>query len=299
MVTQEPQPPFPNWRSMRAEKLVPSVRRAGVDLWTVKSSSGIGVYRIDNLNGGWKCNCPDHVTRLLDCKHILAVRIQLARSEVLEGDEQPSEVFHAPTEMNNSVRDWSKYNRAQMEEWEVFGELLGDLTSGLEDPPQGRGRPRLPLSTRAFCSVLKIYSQQSARRAQGLYQKAVEAEQLEAAPHWNTASKFLNTEEATVILRELIRESALPLVGMEHHFSIDSSGFRCQTYSQWCEKKHGANKYGDKKWPDWVKCHIISGRLTNIVADVKITASKGKGTADSPQLIELIDQAAANFLPAD
>lgn len=290
----EQQPPQ-NWRKFRANKLVHTVQKAGPDLWTVQSSTKIGRYRVDDEDG-WKCNCPDHILRRLDCKHILAVRLHLEMTAIKEeeDDATPSTTFHSPTVMNNQVRDWSAYNRAQMEEWESFGRLLRDLTIGLEDAPQARGRPRLPLSTRAFCAVLKVYSQQSARRSQGLYERAVQAEQLAKSPHWNTASKFFNDEGAYDILRELIRQSALPLAAIEHHLSVDASGFRCSTYSQWAEKKWGA-KYGEKKKVDWMKCHIISGRLTNIVADATVTRNFGKNSSDYSQFQELLENAADGF----
>jgi len=275
-----------NWRKWRAEKLTHTVRRAGPNLWTVNSSTNVGTYRIECIDGGWQCNCPDHIKRHLDCKHILAVRLQL---EHIESKPQ-APVIVSPKEMNNSLRDWSAYNKGQTEEWAVFGQLLADLAGGLEEPAQTRGRPRMPLSSRVFAAVLKVYSQQSSRRAQGLYQRAVEDSQLKKAPHFNTASKFFNTEEATVILRELIQQSALPMAGIERDFAIDSSGFRCATYSQWCDKKHGANNYGDQKTVDWLKAHIITGCLTNIAADVIVTDGY---CHDSPFFEPLVNSTAA------
>lgn len=42
--------------------------------------------------------------------------------------------------------------------------MLADLCSTVSNPPQGRGRPRLPMGDMAFAAVSKVYSRLSARR---------------------------------------------------------------------------------------------------------------------------------------
>ena len=43
----------------------------------VNSQSGHGMYHVTRKeNGGWLCDCPDHVYREVRCKHIIAVQIR-------------------------------------------------------------------------------------------------------------------------------------------------------------------------------------------------------------------------------
>jgi transposase-like protein len=53
------------------------------ELYRVKSQSGKGSYQVKKTDLGWKCNCPDHQYRGIECKHIAAVKISFAvRKEV-------------------------------------------------------------------------------------------------------------------------------------------------------------------------------------------------------------------------
>ena len=65
----------------------------------------------------------------------------------------------------------------------------------------------------------------------------------------------------TPILHELITLSALPVAGIENDFSVDSTGFRTNTFSAYNGAKHG-----QKKEHHWLKAHMCTGVKTNIVA---------------------------------
>ncbi|NMG83679.1 MAG: hypothetical protein GIS02_05700 [Methanosarcinales archaeon] len=51
-----------------------TINKVDDGLFTVKSQTGVGQYRIEHTDNGWKCNCPDYITRGGQCKHILATR---------------------------------------------------------------------------------------------------------------------------------------------------------------------------------------------------------------------------------
>lgn len=52
-------------------------------VYRVKSQSGNGFYRVEKTDLGWMCSCPDHLTRGVECKHIIAVKLSSAiRSQV-------------------------------------------------------------------------------------------------------------------------------------------------------------------------------------------------------------------------
>jgi len=185
------------------------------------------------------------------------------------------------------TQDWPAYNEAQKEEVRLFDVLLRDIVEAIPEPEQKMGRPRLPLREQLFCSIQKVYSQLSSRRAYGLYQNAAERGQLEHAPHFNTPSKLFNRPDVTPILHELVRLSAVPVAGIETDFAIDSTGFRTTSYSAYNGAKHG-----QKRDNNWIKAHICAGTHTNIVASIVIT--KGSG-ADVTQFKPLLDRAAEDF----
>ena len=224
------------------------------EIW---SQTGFGAYSVYLPEGerDWKCICPDHLKNNVKCKHIYALEHYLKSK--------------FPNSRNPPVsRSWTNYNLAQMNEIEKFDQLLRELTDIIPDEEQTVGRPRLAIQDQYFCAVQKVYSQLSSRRSQTLLYRAEAKEYIDHAPHFNAVSKFLNREDITPTLVQLIRMSAAPLADIEHDFAIDSSGFRTTSYSSWHEEKHGKSKQNI-----WLKAHICTGVLTNIIADVKVTGS--------------------------
>jgi transposase len=134
---------------------------------------------------------------------------------------------------------------------------------------------------------MKVYSQLSSRRAKYLYHDALLRQQISHSPHFNAVSTTLNKPELTPILHELVRLSAQPLAGIEADFAVDSSGFRCSTFGEYCSYAHGTSRIHN-----WLKVHISTGIYTNIITDVIITDERG---ADSPQFKKLIKNTARNF----
>jgi transposase-like protein len=64
--------------------------------YRVKSQSGNGFYDVISTRSGWKCTCPDHVYREVECKHIWAVRFSFAiRREVEANIIEPISDIHA------------------------------------------------------------------------------------------------------------------------------------------------------------------------------------------------------------
>jgi hypothetical protein len=186
-----------------------TINKVDDDLFTVKSQTGVGQYRIEHTDSGWKCNCPDYIKRCGQCKHILATRYYLEiQQETTDGIQ--TERVHLTYK-----QAWSAYNAAQTQEIELFDKLLMELVSTVSEPEQTMGIPRLPLSDQIFCAVMKTYSQLSSRRAHCLFRRAEEREQVSHAPHFNAVSKTLLKEEITPLLCNLIRQSALPLAGIE------------------------------------------------------------------------------------
>src|SRR5919202_3329625 len=121
--------------------------------------------------------------------------------------------------------NWTAYNAAQVEEKTCFAELLADLCSGIPEPPQAFGRPRLPLSDVVFCATYKVYSTVSARRCMSDLQDARDKGYISKVPHYNSIFNYFEMPELTPPLEELIVESSLPLKAVESDFAVDASGF--------------------------------------------------------------------------
>jgi transposase len=246
-------------------------------IWLVPSQSSDKVYHVDEK---FVCDCPDAEYHKATCKHSIAVRYYL---QILK--ETPSGTEETKVRLTYK-QAWEVYNKAQTSEIKLFDELLKDLVEGVEEPPQDFGRPRLSMRETIFCSVQKVYSQLSSRRAASLFGNAVEREQIKHAPHFNTVSKLFNREDITPMLHKLVGISGQPLAVVEDSFAIDSSGFRTTSYNEYANQK-----YNLKRQHKWLKAHISVGVKTNVVTSAVITEGD---SADSPQFAPLVMATAQN-----
>ena len=240
------------------------------DGFAVQSQNSKRFYFVDN-NGA--CNCPDcQINGTTTCKHMFAVKYFLGIQKA-DGTTEKIRLTYGQA--------WHAYNQAQTSEVKQFEALLSDLLETIEEPErQGAGRPSLSLREQVFCSVKKVYSQMSSRRAKGLFDEAKEKALIKKSPYFNCVSALLNKEETTELLERLISLSAMPLKSVETQFAVDSSGFRTTRFSEYCRDKHGAEKKHE-----YLKAHILCGTKTNVICSAKITEGDG---ADSPQLSPLV-----------
>lgn len=250
-------------------------------VYTVKSQSGPGDYRVTVTESGVECNCPDFTKRNLPCKHILSVtQFFIERQTVL-----PTGEIHSERVPVTYKQAWKAYNEAQMEEIHLFDILLRDLVADVPEPEYQTGRPSIPLSNQLFCAVQKVYSQMSCRRAWGLFANAVEHGQLPKAPYFGVSSEVLNREDVTAMLQDLITRSALPLAGLEEGFAPDSTGIQTSSFGAWREEKHG-----EKRERLWLKAHALAGVKTHIIVRAEVTDKDG---ADNTVFEPLLKQTAA------
>lgn len=179
-------------------------------------------------------------------------------------------------------QEWSSYNKAQVNEKSQLQSLLYELCQSIEQPPQVMGRPRSPLSDLVFAACLKVYECMSGRRTQSDMREALQRGYLSRSVHFNTISKYLEKEELTPILKQLIIESSLPLKSVECDFAADSSGFATGQFSRWFDAKYGE----EKQMHDWIKVHLMCGVKTNIVTSVEVSHRHAN---DSPFLKPLLE----------
>lgn len=252
--------------------------------YIVPSQTGKGTLYTVSLKGEYPtCSCPDHETRLVKCKHIYAVEYSLRQETLADGT----------TTVTKTVRvtyrqDWPAYNAAQSHEKTRVSELLRGLCDGINQPPQGRGRPRLPLCDMAFSAVMKVYSTVSGRRAACDLRECEAKGYVAKAPHYNSVFHYLENPALTTILKALVEESASPLKAVESDFAVDSSGFATRTYDRWYDEKYGKMRSDHQ----WVKAHLMIGVKTNIVTSVEMT---GQEAHDYPYLPPLLATTAKKF----
>ena len=251
-------------------------------IWLVPSESNERTrYHVDPFAAS--CNCPDFESRGLKCKHQWAVEYTVTRETSEAGTETVTQSLRV-----TYSQDWPTYNAAQTHEHERFLPLLRELCDGIEQPVQTFGRPRLPLSDVVFALGVKSYSTLSGRRATSYVREAEGQGFMDVAPSYNSAFRYLESDDLTAVLKTLIEESARPLASIESDFAIDSTGFGTTTYRRWFDHKWGR----ERSTQTWVKTHIVTGVTTNIVTAAKATASE---SADAPQLPELIGKTAETF----
>lgn len=82
--------------------------------------------------------------------------------------------------------------------------------------------------------------------------------------------------------------SSLPLISIETHFAVDSSGFSTSVFGRWRNQKYG----GQTDSREWVKANVLCGKETNVVVSAMISRWWAN---DSPYLVPLLNRAAKHF----
>jgi transposase len=273
-------------REMRAMEIAATKRlRKGSEGWLVPSQSGHNPYLVAAAvpaKLGQTCTCPDFELRSQPCKHIIAV-------EIVRRREAPDGTVVTEGMRVTYSQDWTAYNAAQCAEGDVFPQMLSELCSILPNPPQGNGRPRMPLSDMAFACVSRVYSGLSARRADSEVRSAHELGHTESDPHFNTVLRYLRSPEMTAALRTLVEVSALPLKAVETDFAADSTGFSICRWERWYDHKWGK----ERSKRQWV---AMTGVRTNIVTAVEMSGGNAHDTSFFRPMLATTVQ---NFTPRD
>jgi transposase len=255
----------------------------GHHLWSVPSQSERRKYRVDPIAD--RCDCPDHAATNLRCKHLWAVAFTMTAEVKPDGTTTLTET----TRVTYS-QDWAAYNAAQVEEKDTFLTLLADLCRTVPEPPQGRGRPRLPLSDMVFATTFKVFSRFSSRRFSSDLREAEARGLISRVPHFNSVSNYMASPGLTPVLHELISASSLPLRAVESDFAVDSSGFSTSRFDQWLDFKYGTPKPARSR--HWLKAHLMVGVTTNVVTAVEISKWN---SADTRHFAPLVEATASNF----
>lgn len=189
---------------------------------------------------------------------------------------QPRSVGRATHRQN-----WAAYNAAQTHEKGLFLNLLHALLSGVVDPVQTKGRPRIPLREILFASAYKVYSGVSARRFMADLRLAAGAGFISRPPHYNSILGALAQERTTPILVRLVADSAKPLLAIERDFAVDSTAIRLPRFYRDAD---------GRRCRDWLKVHAMAGVLTNVIVNVEITDRSFGDCPELPALVEAVHE---------
>jgi len=187
-------------------------------------------------------------------------------------------------------QNWSAYTEAQNNEKRLLMEILFELLSGvkIEVPKSKLGRHYSDMKDMCFALALKTYTRLSSRRLDSDLEKVQQDKFIVAVPHFTTLMDWLEKEEMTTLLLELIKLSALPMKGIETQYAIDSTGFSSNQFGRWFSYKYNE----ETVCRNWVKAHIMCGTKTNMVTSVELTRAHG---ADSPELAPLVEKTCKDF----
>jgi transposase len=267
--------------------------------WQVPSQTGGWNYTVTTAHpteadtNAYMCSCPDFELRQQACKHVIAVTYVIERELGPNGEMVTTE--EVTVSKVTYTQDWAAYNAAQCEEKDRFMPMLADLCGTIPNPPQGRGRPRLPRSDMAFEAVARVYSGLSARRFDSDVRENQSKGLTDVDPHFNSVLRYLRDPEMTPILKSLVELSAMPLKAVETDFACDATGFSTCTYVRWYDHKWGK----EQTQRQWVKLHAMTGVRTNIVTAVEMTPNHGKGSGDTTNFVPLLERTAENFTLRD
>jgi transposase len=271
-------------REERAELIVKRLKiEKTSEGWKVQSTSGDGFYTVKFNGHEPTCDCPDCRMSHNKCKHIYAVEIYIRREIDNEGKVKETKGVKI-----SYSQDWKAYDKSQTSEKFTFLKLLRELCDSIEQPKYEFGRPTIPLSELIFASALKVYSTFSLRRFMSDLEIAKQMKLIDSKPCYASVGHFLQREEITNILKELIKISSTPLKEVESSFAVDSSGFSTSRFARYYSFKHQK----DLKYRMWIKAHVMSGVKTNIITAVEVT--KGESN-DCPQLPRLVQESSKNF----
>lgn len=238
-------------------------------LWFVPSASGKSTrYKVDLAKQ--RCTCPDNEIRRQKCKHIFAVEFSYEQDFLGElSREEIAQTVETVSTRKTYRQNWKHYNAAQTVEKSEFQRLLAALCKGIGEPSQRNGRPRLPLADMIFACAFKVFSTFSGRRFSTDLSEAQSKGFISEVPHFNSVLRYFDKPLLTPYLQMLIEESGLPLSALEKSFAIDASGLSATHGFTWHYAKYEQPRLIAKK--DWLKVHICTGVLTNVVTAVSVT----------------------------
>ena len=180
-------------------------------------------------------------------------------------------------------RDWRKYDASKKYEEEHFEVLLADLSGLVRQPQYERGRPQLSVADVVYCVCRMVYGGQSRRIVMSSLRRAQGRGFIAQVPSPSSLSRYMKHPALTPILKHLIRQSTLPLAGLDNGvFAADATGFSARVYDRWFDHRFGRLT----RRAQWVKAHCVFGTTTKIVTAVEVTNGDAHESPFLPDLVK-------------
>jgi hypothetical protein len=90
-----------------------------------------------------------------------------------------------------------------------------------------------------YSSVLKVFTTFSLRRFMGDIEIALDTGYITKKPCYSSIGHFMQREDITPILANMVTLTSLPLKTVESYFSVDATGFGTTNFQRWFSFKHG------------------------------------------------------------
>ena len=235
----------------------------------------------------------------------ISMNMDLPGGKTMDGsDGKLAAATPHPVWRKKVLRDMRQYEKAQLAEGRHFRELLLDLVRIVPEPEHSHlGRKNMPLGPIIYGLTMWVYGQKSLRRGMSDIDLAMRDGMLEKIPSRSSLSKYICEPSLLPVLSSLVEASAAPLRLLETTFAADSTSFastwKADTWHQYKHGKENKKENGEKEEKSekaprnkWVKAHMISGVLSNIVTAAVVSPNE---TGDAPQLPDMLEATGKNF----
>jgi transposase len=187
-------------------------------------------------------------------------------------------------------QNWTAYTQAQNQHKKGLMDITTEMLDLIEiKTTKAAGRPNARLKDLCFSLLLKTFTRLSARRLHSELEIAKQLGYIQHVPHFTILMKYQNAPEMTLLLKEMLKLSSLPIKeASSKTFSVDSTGFSTSQFGRWFDHKWGKETVRR----EWIKCHAMIENTSNIVVNATITEGNA---ADSPRFEKLVTETSKRF----
>ncbi len=144
------------------------------------------------------------------------------------------------TEKEEKLRDWSKYDKAQIHEINDMLLIIADFVDEAlkrlkieKDPEKGPGRPSYPPGDIAKAILMQQYLGMANRSSEGLVILFKEKMRLCTTFSYKTIERSYENPFVTLILNEVFKMTQEPISDKEHSFGIDGTCLPTSIKQNW------------------------------------------------------------------
>jgi len=163
-------------------------------------------------------------------------------------------------EKEEKLRDWSKYDKAQIHEINDMLLLIADFVDEAvkrlkieKDPEKGPGRPSYPPDDISKAILMQQYLGMANRGTEGLVILFKEKMRLSSTFSYKTIERSYEDPFVTLILNEVFKMTQEPVSDKEHNFAIDGTCLPTSIKQNWENDKPEKTENKDNKTKEDLK----------------------------------------------